>query len=242
MCCGGLKKDLRRTRPDGDQTAGTGCLLELTNVFAHLLGQVDLGFALFYIRAVEFANIILVENGLARLNRGKEGLDLLQEIFFKDAGLGGGSVHVVFENIPACEDKIIQTSERNKILYGGRVVISAFTKPDGSHLRQGSDRFRQLFPDCFDASDKGGRNSAHSGDHDAELTLRRLNRSLGWVVNGLRAQILPSCHEVALPYESRACQANGYVLVPEIDLQLRKADRRGGTFKGGNFRVNGGTR
>ena len=89
------------------------------------------------------------------------------------AGLAGRRVHVVFEDVPAGEDQVIEPGERNEVLDLGRAAVGALAEADGAHLRQRSDGAGDSFAHGFHAGDEGGRDGAHTGNHDPQL-------SLGW--------------------------------------------------------------
>src|SRR4051812_42190294 len=103
-----LKKYFRGSAPDHYQAIGAGAFLEVLDVGAKLLGQIHLRLAFFHVMAVELLHVMPVENCLARLHRLQEWLDLIEQILFKDAGLAGGGVHVVLEDVPSGEDQIAQ--------------------------------------------------------------------------------------------------------------------------------------
>ena len=70
-----LKKYLGRSTPDHHQAVGSRAFLEVTDVCAHLFGQVHLRLAFFHVTAVEFLDVMAIEDRLARFHR-------LQEWFY----------------------------------------------------------------------------------------------------------------------------------------------------------------
>src|SRR5690348_8255986 len=69
----------------------------------------------FTLGAVDLLYIVAVEDGFARLYGLQERLDLLEQVAIEDAGLISGGVHIVFEDVPACEDQVVEASERHKL-------------------------------------------------------------------------------------------------------------------------------
>ena len=56
----------------------------------------------------------MIENRLHGSDGAEASLDLVEKIAFEHAGITSGGVHVVFENIPAGEDEIVEAGERNE--------------------------------------------------------------------------------------------------------------------------------
>ena len=129
-------KTLGRSAPDHHQPVGAAGLLEVADVFAQLLDQFLLVLALLHVGAVELLDVVLVEDRLARLDRRQERLHLLQQRTLQHAGLAGCGVHVVFEDVPAGEDQVVQLGQRHKVLDLGRAAIGALAEANGAHLRQ----------------------------------------------------------------------------------------------------------
>src|SRR5207244_12801780 len=84
---------------------------------------------------------------LVWLDRRRRGLDLVRQVAFGKAGVGGRRVHVVFENIPASEYQVIETRQRHEFLQFRRAAISALPQPDRSHLGERAYGLRQTFAD-----------------------------------------------------------------------------------------------
>src|SRR3712207_6143868 len=64
----GLEEDFGRGRPDDDEARAPVPALELGDLFDELLGQLELVRALLDVRAVEALDVVLVEDGLHRLD------------------------------------------------------------------------------------------------------------------------------------------------------------------------------
>ena len=174
-----LDEGLGRAAPDHHQPVGTAGLLEVVDVLAKLLDQFHLVFALLHVGAVELLDVVLVEDGLARLDGRQERLHLFQQRALEHACLAGGGVHVVFEDVPAGEDQVVQTGQGNEFLDLGEAAFGALTEADGAHLGERADRARNTLAYGFDAGDKGRRHRAHSGDHDPQFSFGRRNIALG---------------------------------------------------------------
>src|SRR5436305_2436990 len=89
--------------------------------------------------------------------------------------IGDGGVHVIFKDVPTGEDQIVESSQRYKFVYFGSAAFGAPSQANGSHLRERSDGRSKSFSDCLNAGDKSGCYGAHTGNHDSQLALRRLN-------------------------------------------------------------------
>ena len=175
MRFGRLDVGLGRSAPHGDQATGAARLLEVADVVAQLLGEIHLGLALLHVGAVDLLHVVVIEDGGARLDRGEERLQLLEQAVVEHAGVRGGFVHVVFEDVPAGEDQVVEPGERNEFLHLGRAAVGALAEADGAHLRERSDGLGEAFADRFDAGDEGRGHRAHARDHDAELAFGGLD-------------------------------------------------------------------
>ena len=89
-------------------------------------------------------------------------------------------VDVVFENVPAGEDDVVQIGERNKILDQWRLVVGALAQADGAHLRERADGLGKAAADSFNAGDHRGGHGAQSDHHHSQLA--RCGRDLGFAV------------------------------------------------------------
>ena len=72
--------------------------------------------ALLHVRAVEALDVVLVEDGGQRLDGFEIGLELFEDFLLENLGVGGALVDVVFEDVPAGEDDVVQVGQRNEIL------------------------------------------------------------------------------------------------------------------------------
>ena len=172
---GGLDVGLGRSAPHGDEATGAAGLSEIADVVAQLLGEIHLGLALLHVGPVDLLHVVVIEHGSARLNRREKRLQLLEQAVVEHARIGRGFVHVVFEDVPAGEDQIVESGERDKFLHLGRAPVGALAQAHGAHLRERSDGLRQAFADGLDAGDEGGGHRAHARNHHAELALGGLD-------------------------------------------------------------------
>src|SRR5205814_1286878 len=129
----------------------------------------------FYVGTVQPLDVIVIEDCFARLDGAKKRLHLIEQCALEHAGIGGGSVHVIFKNVPPSKNQIVESSQRYKFVYFGSAAFGAPPQANGSHLRERSDGRRESFPDCLNPGDKSGCYRAHAGNHDSQLALGRLN-------------------------------------------------------------------
>ena len=182
----GFDERLGRAAPDHHQPVGAARLLEVADVLANLLGQLHLVLALLHVGAVELLDVVLVEDRLARLDRRQERLHLLQQRAIEHACLARCGVHVVFEDVPAGEDQVVELRQRNKVLDLGRAAVGALAQADGAHLRQRADGAGNPLANGFHAGDERGGHRAHAGDHDAQLAVRGSDFRLAGFITVLR--------------------------------------------------------
>ena len=107
----------------------------------------------------------------------RNGLSCSSKSVVEHARIRRRFVHVVFENVPAGEDQVVESGERDEFLDLGRAAVGALAQAHGAHLGERSDRLGEPFADGFDAGDERGRHRAHARDHDAEFALGRLDRA-----------------------------------------------------------------
>ena len=106
----GLQENLGRTAPAGHQPRNFAGLLEVGDVFLDLQCEFVLVLALLHVRAVQLLHIFGIERCFHRLDAGKERLHFCQVLEAQYACVGGGLEGVVFVNIPARENQIVQIS------------------------------------------------------------------------------------------------------------------------------------
>ena len=177
-----LDEAFGRSTPDGNQAAGLAGFFEVADVLAELLGQVHLVLALLYVRPVDFLDVFVIEDGLHGSDGAEAAFDFVEQVALEDSGVAGGGVHVVFENIPAGEDQIVEAGKRDEVFNFGRAAVGALAETDGSHLGEGADGVGDSLAYGFDACHERGGNGAHAGDHHAELALGRFDRVSGAAV------------------------------------------------------------
>ena len=172
-----LDEGLGRGAPDGDQAAGSARLPEVADVLAKLLGEVELVLSLLHVRPVDLLDVVMIEDGLHGLDGAEPAFDFVEQVTLEHAGIAGGGVHVVLENVPAGEHQIIEPGQRNEFLDFGRAAIGAFPQTDGPHLSERADGVRDSFAHRFHARYKRRSHRAHAGDHHAQLALGGLDCS-----------------------------------------------------------------
>ena len=140
MCCFRLHVDLGAAAPDHDHSREVVRLAELVDVVHDLFGKFHLVLAGLHVGTLQTFDVVLAENGFPRLDFFDFRTNGIQQRFFEHAGFQGAFVAVVFVDIPAAEDQVVETGERNKILDLRNPAFRAFSEPDGSELSQRADR------------------------------------------------------------------------------------------------------
>src|SRR5258708_32484982 len=135
-----------RSAPDGDQPARATRLLEVAYVLPKLLRQFQLVLPFLHVRPVDLLDVVVIEHGLHWLDGAEASLHFIEQIALQHTGVAGRRVHVVFENVPAGEDPIIQPGERNELLDFWRPAVGALSQTNGSHLRVRADGVRDSLP------------------------------------------------------------------------------------------------
>src|SRR6516165_1200048 len=89
----------------------------------------------------------------------------------------GRLVGRVFVNVPAAEDQIVQSGERDKVLDQRRAPVGAFPQPDGGKLGERTDRRGNSSLHGLHAGHERGGNGADSRNQDAQFSVggRNLN-------------------------------------------------------------------
>ena len=138
------------------------------------------------------AHVILVKNGLPRPQFLQFRAHGFQPRRLDDAGVHGGVIGIVGEEVPAAEDEIIQAGQWNEILDQGAVVFGAFAEADGSVLRQRADGPAQALLDQFDTRNQGRAHGAEARKQHAKLVSCRCDSHLRLLHIGLSPFFLPS--------------------------------------------------
>src|ERR1700722_8054916 len=133
-----LEEDFSRSAPDHHDAVDG--FPECLDVGAHLLSKIAFVLAFFDVSAVQALDVELIKDGRQWLDRLEKGLELLEQIFVENLGVGSAFVDVVFEDIPASEYDVVQIRERDKFLDQRRLVVSAFAKTYGAHLGKRANR------------------------------------------------------------------------------------------------------
>ena len=171
--------DFGGAAPDHHQPVDFVARAKVFDVFLEFLCQVPLGLGVLDVRAVELADVVLVEDRLHRFDGAEQRTRLLEVLRAEDAGFGGGVVGVVGEDVPPAEHDIVQLCQRNKLLDLGDAIFGALAQPDGSHLRERADGGGLAPADQLHAGDKCGGDGTHAGRQHAQLALggRNLRRT-----------------------------------------------------------------
>ena len=167
-----LHVDLGAADPDHHETVAAVLRLERTDVGNQLLGEVPLVLALLDVRAVEALDVPLVEHRRHRLDGLELGANLIELGLLEHAGRPRGRVAVLFEDVPAAEDDVVEAGERHEVLDLRGARLGALAKPDRPHLGQRADRLRQPFPDRHHAGNGGRADGAQADQQHAELAAR----------------------------------------------------------------------
>ncbi len=164
-----LEKDLRAAAPDHHQAIEPVILFEALDVFAHFQDHRPLVFAGLYVRALEAAHVVAIENGFHRLDGAQALFDGVERVLLQHARVCGGIVGVVGEYVPATEDQVVELGEGNKVLDEGRAPFGALAEANGAHLRQRANGLAESGFNGFHAGDNGGGHGAHTRHENAEL-------------------------------------------------------------------------
>ncbi len=121
---------------------------------------------IFHIGAVEPADVIGIEHRLHRLDGFQRLANLFEQRSLQHAGVGRRFVGVIFKNVPAAEDQVFHSGQRNEILDLGRPAIGALAEPDGAQLRQGPDRLAEPTLYRLHAGHERGADRAHARNQD----------------------------------------------------------------------------
>src|SRR5438105_9287764 len=163
------EKHFGRGRPDHHQAVRPRALLEIADVLSQLLGEIALVLAGLHVGAVQPLDVMLVEGGRQRLDPLEEVFDGLQVLVpVQHARLHRRGVGVVRNRVPGREDQVLQIGEGHEVLDLGTALLGALAQPNGSHLRQRSDRDARPAPHVLDARHERRRDGPEPPPHDAE--------------------------------------------------------------------------
>src|SRR5215468_3445652 len=190
----GLHVGFGAAAPDHDESGKVVRFAELLDIVHHLFGKIHLVLAGFHVRSLEAFDVVLAENGSPWLDVFDLGPNRVEETLFENTRLGSTFVAVVFINVPAAEGKIIERRKWHEILDLRDSSLCPFTKPNGSQLRQRSNRLRNLLFDSFHTGDERCADRTHARNQNAELP--------GWCFY-FEAFLyhFPSCETGAVYYE-----------------------------------------
>ncbi len=121
----------------------------------------------------------MIEHRRARRHRRKKRLQLVEQPLVEHARVRSRFIHVVLENVPAGEDQVVESGQRNKLFNLRRTPVGALAQSHRSHLSQRPDRFCQPLANRLHARHKRGRNRTHARDHYSQLPFRGLDRAVG---------------------------------------------------------------
>ena len=131
-----LHEDFGAAAPHHHHAIEAVVLLEVADVGAKLLGKIFLVLALLDVRAVEPLHVTLIEDRGPRLDGFELGFDLIEKRLLEHARGACRLIGVLFENIPAAENDVVEINERNRVFDLRRAPFGAFAEPDRAHLRQ----------------------------------------------------------------------------------------------------------
>src|SRR5437879_13209717 len=89
----------------------------------------------------------------------------------EDAGLCGGFVGGVGENVPAAEDYFVELFERDELLDERGAALGALAQADGAELRERAGGMRNAFPHQLNTCAKRRTDGTHAVRQTAELAL-----------------------------------------------------------------------
>ncbi len=139
------------------------------------MSEIHVVFAGFYVRAVKFFNPFVVENSLHRFDCEHFVSDRFKVFRAYYCSVFSRFVHIVCENIPACEFKVVDVCKRNKFLNERRAVFRSFAKSDVSHLSERADRFVKSFSDVEDTGENCGCDCTHTNKENQHFAVSRFN-------------------------------------------------------------------
>src|SRR5579862_1994414 len=171
MNTAGLQEGFGGAAPYHHQTIRARLLLEFSDIFHHLLGKIHLGFSLLNVLALQVFHVSLLVNGRHGTDALKKFFDGIEVGLLQNAGLAGGLVTIVVEEVPAAEDQIIQLRQGHEVLDAGRARLRAFAQANGAHLGKRADGARQLAANGFNPGNKSGCHGPHAWNQNAQLPL-----------------------------------------------------------------------
>src|ERR1035441_7333675 len=232
---GSLVIDLGGAAPDHGGACHAGALLELADVVHDHLGVLHLGTRGLDVGALDALDEVLVEDRLHGQDRRERRLYLLEQGGFQDAGLGGGFVGVILENVPAGHFDVGHFGQWNEVLNSGAAPLCPLPQADGSQLRQGADRLPQSKLEGFQPGDERRGHRAHARDQNTQFALS--GRNLDAVFIGQIFSFRPKCYNtksmrdratatlttVVVDDEQLACEELAYLdrKFPEIEVIAR---------------------
>ena len=157
-----LHEDFGAAAPDHDEPIEVVVFLERTDVGAKLLGKIPLVLAFLDVRPVQPLHVALIEYRGHGLDGLELGLDLVEQRRLEHAGRPRGLVGVLFEDIPAAEDDVVQIDQRNRLVDFWRSAFGALAETDRAHLRERSDGIGQTFPHGQNTGDGRGADRAET--------------------------------------------------------------------------------
>src|SRR5215813_10405637 len=190
----GLHVGFGAAAPDHDESGKVVRFAELLDIVHDLFGKLHLVLAGFHVRPLQPFDVVLAENGSPWFDLFDLGPNRVEETLFENTRLGSTFVAVVLINVPAAEGKIIERRKWHEILDLRDSSLCPLTKPNGSQLRQRSNRLRDLLLDGFHTGDERCADRTHARNQNAELP--------GWCFY-FEAFLyhFPSCETGAVYYE-----------------------------------------
>ena len=175
MSGAGLHIGFRASTPDHDQSIQMMLFPKPLDIVYHLFGKFHLVLAGLDVWPLQPFNVFLTENGSPRLDFFDLGPHGLEQVAIENPCLDRAFVAVIFVNVPAAEDEVIQGRERNKVMDFRNSPFRAFSQPDGSKLGQRTHRLRNFLLYRFHPSDKRRTDGTQSGNEDTQFSGRRFD-------------------------------------------------------------------
>ena len=124
-------------------------------------------------RPVEPFHVRAIERRLHRPDAAEQALHLRQVMGREHAGLAGGFVGGVGEDVPAAEDEVVECLERDELPDQRRAALGALPEPNRADLGQRADWRRQALADEFHPGHKRGADRSQAGRENAQRSVRR---------------------------------------------------------------------
>jgi hypothetical protein len=191
----GLDVALGAAAPDGDEAIDALIALERPNVVAKPFDHFRLAGGFFRVRAVQALHVLGVEGGGHRPNGLELGRDWSEVLFLEHARRASRFEHVVLEHVPAAENEVVKTSERNEVADQRHAIVGSLAEANRTELRERAGGRGEALLREKTTRKKSTRDRTHSGQEHAELS----------AVCGDLVRSVHACHTSGAP--SDPCKA-----------------------------------